>query len=162
MTNNTMDNIANPIKPRTYRDIKKQRKPRKGAAAKHDVPVDPVESAKPDAPKKKPHLISDEKIRELLAKGKNHVEIAKILRGSLSYIYARKVVVSRMKDMGIPVPNLRRGIGMQRKARVYIMVQETVDQINELAAKTGMCKGEIIEKAVENFLTDWEKEYEGI
>ena len=42
------------------------------------------------------------------------------------------------------------------------MVQETVDQINELAAKTGMCKGEIIEKAVENFLTDWEKEYDGI
>ena len=154
MTNNAMDNVI-PIKPRTYRDIKKQRKPRKGDAAK---PAVPVESAKPDAPKKKPHLISDEKIRDLLAKGKNHVEIARLLRGSLSYIYARKVVVSRMKDMGIPVPNLRRGIGMQRKARVYVLIQETVDQINELAAKTGMGKGEIIEKAVDKFVKDWENE----
>lgn len=158
MTNNTMDNII-PIKQRTYRDIKKQRKPRKGAAVKPDVTI---ESVKPDTPKKKPHLISDEKIRELLAKGKNHVEIARLLRGSLSYIYARKVVVGRMKDMGLPVPNLRRGIGMQRKQRVYLMVQETVDQINELAGKTGMGKGEIIEKAVEKFKKDWENELDGI
>ena len=156
MTNNAMDNIANPIKPRTYHDIKKQRKSKKDAAAK------PIETVKPDATKKKPHLISDEKIRELLAKGKNHVEIARLLRGSLSYIYARKVVVGRMKDMGLPVPNLRRGIGMQRKQRVYLLIQETVDQINELAGKTGMGKGEIIEKAVDKFKKDWENEYAGI
>ena len=156
MTNNAMDSVV-PIKPRTYRDIKKQRKPKKEVAM---TSVDAAIDNKPaDTPKRKQGYaprVSDEKIRELLAAGKSHIEIAKI------YGYSRGVLRNRMKAMDIPVPDLRRGIGMQRKQRVYLLVQETVDQINELAGKTGMGKGEIIEKAVDKFVKDWEETYAGI